>query len=170
MDTGIIVAVAQIATGFATLIVAIFLAAQLVMQRRQLAIAHQDSLRELGFAARTRNEELILARLTDASLLESYMKVGKGSDNPTEKETHQFFTYMRLSYLQMINEWNLGVNDKNPEYFKGRLGTLMGSSGERQYYLTNGRIIIGTVFRLPPLVDLGDVVYEELHGRPIPSR
>tara|TARA_B100001146_G_C15871604_1_gene302107 strand:+ start:55 stop:567 length:513 start_codon:yes stop_codon:yes gene_type:complete len=170
METGLIVAVAQIATGFATLIVAIFLAAQLLIQKRQLEIAHLDSVRELGFAARTRNEELILARLTDKPLLDSYMKLGAGLENPNDEDTHKFINYMRLLYLQMINEWNLGVNDNNVEYFKGRLGTLMGTLGERKYYLTNGRIIIGTVFGLTDLVMLGDTVYEELEGRSVPLR
>ena len=169
MDTELTVAIAQIATGIATLVVALFLAAQLLIQRRQLDIAHQDSIRELGFAARTRNEELILARLRDKSLLSAYMKVGADLETPTEEDTHKFFNYMRLLYLQMINEWNLGVNNKNVEYFKGRLGVLMGSVGERKYYLTNGRIIVGTVFELDDLVKLGDIVYEELQGRSVPA-
>ncbi|HIA75236.1 MAG TPA: hypothetical protein EYN92_02240 [Dehalococcoidia bacterium] len=169
METALIVAIAQIATGMATLVVALFLAAQLLIQKRQLGIAHQDSVRELGFAARTRNEELILARLTNKSLLNSYLKVGAGLETPSDEETHQFMNYMRLSYLQMINEWRLGVNDQNVEYFKGRLGVLMGSVGERRYYLTNGKIIVGTVFGLSDLVNLGDMVYEELQGRPVPA-
>ena len=107
METGFVVAIAQIATGIATLVVALFLAAQLILQSRQLDIAHQDSLRELGFAARTRNEELLLARLTNKSLLNSYMKLGAGIESPSNEETHQFLNYMRLLYLQMINEWNL---------------------------------------------------------------
>ena len=169
METGFVVAIAQIATGIATLVVALFLAAQLILQRRQLDIAHQDSFRELGFAARTRNEELLLARLTNKSLLNSYMKLGAGIESASNEETHQFLNYMRLLYLQMINEWNLGVNAKNIEYFKGRLGTLMGTVGERRYYLTNGRIIVGTVFQLSDLMKLGDIVYEELEGNPVPA-
>ena len=97
------------------------------------------------------------------------MKVWAGIDSPSNEETHQFLNYMRLLYLQMINEWNLGVNAKNVEYFKGRLGTLMGTVGERRYYLTNGRIIVGTVFQLSDLMKLGDVVYEELEGSPVPA-
>ena len=77
--------------------------------------------------------------------------------------------YMRLSYIQMINEWNLGVNENNVQYFKGTLGILMGTRGERKYYLTNGRIIVGTVFGLSDLVSLGDTVYEELEGSPVPA-
>ena len=169
MDTELTVAIAQIATGIATLVVALFLAAQLLIQRRQLDIAHQDSVRELGFAARSRKEELTLARLTNEPLLDAWVKVGADSEPPNDKEIHQFMNYMRLSYLQMINEWNLGVNENNVRYFKGTLGILMGTQGERKYYLTNGRIIVGTVFGLSDLVSLGDTVYEELEGCPVPS-
>ena len=168
MDTELIVPGAQIATGIATL-VALFLAAQLFIQRRQLDIAHQDSVRELGFAARSRKEELTLARLTNETLLEAWIKVGSDSEPPNDKEIHQFMNYMRLSYLQMINEWNLGVNENNVRYFKGTLGILMGTQGERKYYLTNGRIIVGTVFGLSELVSLGDTVYEELEGSSVPA-
>ena len=169
MDTELTVAIAQIATGIATLVVALFLAAQLLIQRRQLDIAHQDSVRELGFAARSRKEELTLARLTNEPLLDAWVKVGADSEPPNDKEIHQFMNYMRLSYLQMINEWNLGVNENNVRYFKGTLGILMGTQGERKYYLTNGRIIVGTVFGLSDLVSLGDTVYEEIEGSPVPS-
>ena len=45
----------------------------------------------------------------------------------------------------------------------------MGTVGERRYYLTNGRIIVGTVFQLSDLMKLGDTVYEELEGNPVPA-
>ena len=169
MDTELIVTVSQIATGMATLVVALFLAGQLMMQRKQLDAVHQDSARELGFAARTRVEELNLARLTNNSLLDAYWKVGKADETASEIEIHKFVTLMRLSYLQLINSWNLGVNEKNVEFYKGSFGNLMGTPGERKYYLTNGRIIIKTVFELDDLAKLGDTVYEEQEGSPVPA-
>ena len=89
---------------------------------------------------------MTLARLTNDSLLDAYLKVGKGEEEASDKEIHQFVSYMRTSYLQMINAWNLGAYDRSVEWYKGSLGNLMGNVGEREYYLTNGRIIIGTVF------------------------
>ncbi len=94
MDTEIIVAVSQIATGIATLIVALFLAGQLLLQRKQLDIAHQDSVRELGFTARTRQEEVTLARLTDESLLSTYLKADEGLSVLNPAELHKFHAYM----------------------------------------------------------------------------
>ena len=169
METDLVVSIAQIATGLATLVVAMFLAGQLIIQRRHLEIAQQDSVRNLGFAASTRNEEISLARLTNRPLLESYMNAGEAQGTQTKIDSHIFFNYMRLMYLQMINEWNLGVNDNNVEYFKGRLGVLMGTVGERGYYVSNGRIIVNTVFGLEELTRLGDIVYEELEGSPVPA-
>ena len=167
MDTDLVVAVSQIATGIATLVVALFLAGQLIMQRKQLDMAHQDAQRELGFSHRTRNEQLTLARITNDSLLDAYLKVSKGDEDASEKEVHKFVSYMRTSYLQMINAWDLGYYGDNVELVKGAFGNLMGSVGERKYYITNGRIIIDTVFQLPKLRELGDIVYEELEGRPV---
>ena len=48
MDTEIVVSVAQIMTAAATLIVAVFLAGQLVLQRKVLTRAHNDAEIELS--------------------------------------------------------------------------------------------------------------------------
>ena len=171
-----IAVIAQLVTGMATLIIGTVLVFQLrkqnqqiEIQNRQLELQHQDSERELAFSARARGEELTLARLTSDSLLDAYLKVGKNEDKASDKEIHQFVSYMRTSYLQMINAWNLGAYDRNVEWYKGSLGNLMGNVGERKYYLTNGRIIIGTVYGLNDLLELGDIVYEELEGSPVPA-
>jgi|TARA_B100000953_G_C17675989_1_gene310457 hypothetical protein len=37
----------------------------------------------------------------------------------------------------------------------------------KNWHLTNGRIIVGTVFGLSEQVSLGDTAYEELEGRPV---
>ena len=55
MEQALVVALAQIGTGLATLVVAVFLAGQLLLQRKELAIAHRDSIREQAFAFETRD-------------------------------------------------------------------------------------------------------------------
>ena len=52
MDTELVVAIAQITTGIATLIVGLFLAGQILLQRKALDRAHQDADRELSMSAR----------------------------------------------------------------------------------------------------------------------
>ena len=173
MDTAVI---AQLVTGIATLIIGGVLVFQLrkqnqqiEIQNRQLELQHQDSARELGFASMTRVADLTLTKITNDSLLDACIKIGEGGEKATEKEMNQFVSFMRTAYLQMINSWILGVNDKSVEFYKGNFGTLMGRPGEREYYLTNGRIIVNTVFGLDDLAKLGDIVYEELEGSPVPA-
>ena len=68
METEVIIGIAQIVTSIATLVVAIFLAGQLMIQRRSLAIAHQDAERELAFSSRNTINSILLARLTSDGL------------------------------------------------------------------------------------------------------
>ena len=68
-----VVAVAQIATGLATLIVAVFLAGQFNLQRKALNRAHVDSERELAFSAAVRRDNIVLARLNNGNLEKTVM-------------------------------------------------------------------------------------------------
>ena len=60
MNTELVVAVAQILTGAATLVVAIFLAAQFVVQRKVLVRAHEDADRELTLTSLGLLQEYLL--------------------------------------------------------------------------------------------------------------
>ena len=173
MDTQVVVAVAQILTSIATLMLASFLAAQLMIQRKQLAITHRDSYRELAFASRTRTQELTLAQITNESLLSTYEKAKNGLEKLDEQETRQFFGIQRELFVQLLTEWSLAISSNvehlNVEYFKGRLGIIMGTDGERQYYANNGRVILSILETTGELMKLGDIVYEELTGSPVPT-
>ena len=173
MDTQVVVAVAQILTSIATLMLASFLAAQLMIQRKQLAITHRDSYRELAFASRTRTQELTLAQITNESLLSTYEKAKNGLEKLDEQETRQFFGIQRELFVQLLTEWSLAMSSNverlNVEYFKGRLGIIMGTDGERQYYANNGRVILSILETTGELMKLGDIVYEELTGSPVPT-
>ena len=80
---------------------------------------------------------------------------------------------MRLEfYVQLLTEWSLGSSDHvdhlNIEYYKGRLGIIMSTVGERQYYVSNSRIILSLLETSGELAKLGDAVYQELEWRSIP--
>ena len=169
MDTELIVAVAQIATGIATLIVALFLAGQLLLQRRQLDIAHQDSNRALGFTARTRQEEVTLARLTNESLLDTYLKADGGMSVLNPAELHKFISYIRLLYMQTINDWLLGAYNNSPNFYKGRLRIILNTTGAREWYVTEMRTTMTGFDKSGELRSLGDTIYEELEGSPVPE-
>ena len=64
MEAEFVVAIAQITTGIATLIVALFLAGQILLQRKALDRAHQDADRELSMSSATLDQELLLSRTT----------------------------------------------------------------------------------------------------------
>ena len=100
MDTELVVAVAQLLTGIATFIVATFLAAQLMMQKKQLEIAHIDSNRNLAFASRTRTQELTLAQITNESLLSAYEHAKDDFGELNDTDIRRFFGMQREFYVQ----------------------------------------------------------------------
>ena len=79
----------------------------------------------------------------------------------------------REFYVQLLTEWSLGrgghFEHLNVEYYKGRLGIIMATPGERQYYVSNGRVILSLLETSGELVELGDIVYQELEGSPVAS-
>ena len=105
MDTDLVIAVAQLLTGIATLIVATFLAAQLMMQKKQLEIAHIDSNMKLAFVSRTRTQELTLAQITSESLLSAYENAKDGFDELDDTDARRFFGMQREFYVQLLTEW-----------------------------------------------------------------
>ena len=68
------VSVAQILTGAATLIVAVFLAGQLVLQRRVLARAHNDIEIELSISSNAFWKYISILKVISESLRKAYLK------------------------------------------------------------------------------------------------
>ena len=74
MYTELVVSVAQILTGAATLIVAVFLAGQLVLQRRVLARAHNDIEIELSISSNAFWKYISILKVISESLRKAYLK------------------------------------------------------------------------------------------------
>jgi hypothetical protein len=105
--------IAQICTGGATLIVALFLAAQIRLQMKALDRAHEDAERELLFSSRSMAQSLLTARNTNDSLFNAVNKGFTGMDNLTDSgEKLRYFTYMRSIYQWLITDWRLGRHKK----------------------------------------------------------
>ena len=68
MDTEIVVSIAQILTGAATLIVAVFLAGQLVLQRKVLTRAHNDAEIELSISSNSYWKEVSVLKVLSEPL------------------------------------------------------------------------------------------------------
>ena len=158
MDTELTVAVAQILTGAATLVVAFFLAGQLALQRKVLSRAHEDA--SLGLFL-----QYLQSRTTSDSLRQLYAKRHEGLDNLDASDLDGLSTHLRAGYLLTNTEWRLNRNRNLPGYYIKRFDGLMDSVGGRQYYVQSGRAIINQ----PNLIEFADDVYAKLEGNPVPE-
>ncbi|HIE82466.1 MAG TPA: hypothetical protein EYQ00_00840 [Dehalococcoidia bacterium] len=153
--------VAQICTGGATLIVALFLAAQIRLQMKALDRAHEDAERELLFSSRDMAQSLLTARNTNDSLFNAVNKGFTGMDNlKSSDERLRYFTYMRSIYQWLITDWRLGRHKKNYDDFLDDVRNILAPVGGRDYYKQYGR----DRFKLVryELVFIADQIYEEL--------
>ena len=143
-----------------------------MMKKKQLEIAHGDSNRNLAFASRTRTQELTIARIINEPKLIAYENARTGIEEISNADTRRFFGMQREFYVQLLTEWALGssghVDHLNIEYYKGRVGIIMPTVGERQYYVSNSRIILSLLETSGELAKLGGVVYQELKGSSVP--
>ena len=101
MDWDQIAIVAQIASGFATLAVAIFLASQLRLQ-------HQDAQRELTFASENRQENLLLATVADASLAEAMVRGNEDFVGLSPSDKFRVDVIYQQMFLMSGSLWRLG--------------------------------------------------------------
>ena len=168
MDTELIIGLAEILTGAATLVVAIFLAGQLVIQRSALNRAHQDAERELAFASRNTINSIILGRLTSDGLASSVSRGFDDMDSLSEPSDLLRFTgYMTQTYQAFIMEWLLSRESVDAVEFEERMTRLFIPRGGRQYYLRTGREIVR--FRSAELFKMFEGLYEVHEGSPVPT-
>ena len=125
MDTELTVAIAQIATGLATLIVAIFLAGQLLLQRRTLSLAHEDSIREQLYASEIRRDELGIAVATNESLARLWVEGSEDISQLDSVSHYRFRTYMRSWMMWLITDYKLRRDTANAQAFENLLRTFL---------------------------------------------
>ena len=159
MDTELTVAIAQILTGTATLVVAIFLAGQLILQRKVLDRAHDDAERDLAFSAAIRRDSIVFARLANPVLEETVIKgMSDLSTLDTPTEMHRFQSYARLLESCLNYDWTLGRDDNTLSMFQNQINALLSTSSMRTHYRNVGRSNIHN----PELRKLMDELYEQL--------
>ena len=164
METDLIVAVAQISTGVATLLVAIFLATQIVLQRKQLDRAHLDAERELAFSAAVRRDNIVFARLSNPTVESTFMKGWEDLSNlEGPAEINRFQSYARLLESCLNYDWTLGRDNNELSMFDNQIEVLLSNDSMRKHYQQVGRRNI----HHPELRRLMDERYELLAGKPI---
>ena len=135
MEQALVVAIAQIGTGLATLVVAIFLAGQLLLQRRELAIAHRDSIREQVFASETRRDNIALAAVTDEAFATLWMQSAKDLSKLDDVAHYRFRTYLRTYILWVRTDWQMRRENEDVSTFESLLRTLLSAKGRRDQYV-----------------------------------
>ena len=85
MDSELVIGVAQMVTGIATLVVAFFLAGQLMLQRRALVRAHQDADRSLSLQSLQMRTEAIFLTLDKEKFGQIHEKRNNNFDSFSEK-------------------------------------------------------------------------------------
>ena len=156
MDWDQIAIVAQIASGFATLAVAVFLA-------RQVKLQHQDAQRELTVASENRQENLLLSTATDASLAEAMVKGNEDFLSLTPTEKFRVDVIYQQMFLMSGSLWRLGRDGASTERVRIQFGLLFERPGMRQYYELRGRVFLYDDL----LREVADSVFEDLAGRPV---
>ena len=168
MDTEIVVSIAQILTGAATLIVAVFLAGQLVLQRKVLTRAHNDAEIELSLSSNAFWKDISVLKVLSEPLRKAYLKRDQDFHSLSKEDTDVLTEYYEQMYSFLNMEWRLGRLDRNPVYYSLRINQLLDSNVGRQYYEERGRIILSATEDYVGLRSLADSVYENHVGAPVP--
>lgn len=167
MDTEMVVSVAQILTGAATLIVAVFLAGQLMLQRKILARAHNDAEIELSLSSNAFWKDISVLKVLSEPLRKAYLKRDQDFHSLSKEDTDVLTEYYEQMYSFLNMEWRLGRLDRNPVYYSLRIQQLMDSNVGQQYYEELGRTILSATEDYVGLRDLADSVYENHAGGPV---
>ena len=166
MDTDSIVVVAQLLTGLATLIVASVLIWQMLLQRKFLETAHTDNEQSLTFESLGLTDKLLAVRMEE-DFSNVWSKRHSTEKNLNEVEFEKLNNYYLRWCTVMQTEWRMGRLTKEADmfYYKRKLWAMLNSICGREFYVREGRDFI----RFEGLRELGDELYEELEGAPMPA-
>ena len=168
MDTEIVVSIAQILTGAATLIVAVFLAGQLVLQRKVLTRAHNDAEIELSISSNSYWKDVSVLKVLSEPLRKAYLKRDQDLYSLSKEDTDVLIEYYEQMYSFLNMEWRLARLERNPVYYSLRIQQLMSSNVGQQYYEAFGRTLLSATEDYVGLRSLADSVYENHVGAPVP--
>ena len=166
MDTDSIVVVAQLLTGLSTLIVASVLIWQMFLQRKFLETAHTDNEQSLAFESLGLTDKLLAVRMEE-DFSNVWSKRHSSEKNLNEVEFEKLNNYYLRWCTVMQTEWRMGRLTKEADmfYYKRKLWAMLNSICGREFYVREGRDFI----RFEGLRELGDELYEELKGTPVPA-
>ena len=170
MDSELVIGVAQMVTGIATLVVAFFLAGQLMIQRRALDRAHQDADRSLSLQSLQMRTEAIFLTLDKEKFGQIHEKRNNNFDSFSEKERDLYSRFLKTQYIRLYTESRLGKGSGNQYFEHACRNILLDCKASRDFYKSNRNYLIESAhFGRTELIDAADKVYEELEGEPAPT-
>ena len=170
MDSELVIGVAQMVTGIATLVVAFFLAGQLMIQRRALDRAHQYADRSLSLQSLQMRTEAIFLTLDKEKLGQIHEKRNNNFDSFSEKERDLYSRFLKTQYIRLNTESRLGRGPGSQYFEHACRNILLDCKASRDFYKLNRNYLIESPhFERTELIEAADKVYEELEGEPAPT-
>ena len=170
MGSELVIGIAQMVTGIATLVVAFFLAGQLMLQRRVLERAHQDADRSLSLQSLQMRTEAIFLTLDKEKLSQIHEKRNNTFDSFSEKERDLYSRFLKTQYIRLNTESRLGRGPGSQYFEHACRNILLDCKASRDFYKLNRNYLIESAhFGRTELIEAADNVYEELEGEPAPT-
>ncbi|HAY66006.1 MAG TPA: hypothetical protein DCY36_08245 [Acidimicrobiaceae bacterium] len=146
---------AQLVTGAATLLVAVFL-------WNQLKVQHRDSERDFAFANETKQQDLIASWYSDESCSNLLWKAYNSYEALAPEEVHRFRLMYQQMYLHQLNAWRLKRDGDDLRRWRLQWERILGSPGQRRYLEDWGRPILELDQSLCEFVE---EIYQELESQ-----
>ena len=146
---------AQLVTGAATLLVAVFL-------WNQLRVQHRDSERDFAFSNENRQQNLFQGVYVDSEAWDLQWKGLSDYESLTPKEEFRFRIIQQMIYLWSWNAWRLKRDGEDIARFRFQWVQLLEQPGARRFHEEWGRPLLA---RDASMLSFVEEVYEEMESR-----
>ena len=146
---------AQLVTGAATLLVAVFL-------WNQLKVQHRDSERAFAFANETKQQDLLASYYSDESASNLLWKANHSYESLAPEELNRFRLMYQQMYLHQLNSWRLKRDGDDLRRWRLQWERILATPGQRRYLEDFGRPLLELDVGLSEFVE---AIYQELESQ-----
>ena len=146
---------AQLVTGAATLLVAVFL-------WNQLKVQHRDSERAFAFANETKQQDLLAYYYSDESASNLLWKANHSYESLAPEELNRFRLMYQQMYLHQLNSWRLKRDGDDLRRWRLQWERILATPGQRRYLEDFGRPLLELDVGLSEFVE---EIYQELESQ-----
>ena len=146
---------AQLVTGAATLLVAVFL-------WNQLKVQHRDSERAFAFANETKQQDLLASYYSDESASNLLWKANHSYESLAPEELNRFRLMYQQMYLHQLNSWRLKRDGDDLRRWRLQWERILATPGQRRYLEDFGRPLLELDVGLSEFVE---EIYQELESQ-----